>query len=119
MTTHGPAGTSAHFRGFMHGHSTGCLTRPAPPPETASFPIPANPRPRPIIQARGGVDCCFGGIGINGHVAFNEPPEPGEEICSEAFAALPSRVLSLAARNADDQRRDRRRRDLDYSRAAR
>ena len=30
------------------------------------------------IESRGGVDVCFGGIGINGHIAFNEPPEPGE-----------------------------------------
>jgi glucosamine-6-phosphate deaminase len=22
----------------------------------------------------GGIDCCFGGIGYHGHVAFNEPP---------------------------------------------
>lgn len=28
----------------------------------------------------GGVDLCLGGIGINGHIAFNEPPEPDEKI---------------------------------------
>ena len=44
---------------------------------------------------RGGVDVCFGGIGINGHIAFNEPPEIGETISNEQFAALPTRVLSL------------------------
>jgi glucosamine-6-phosphate deaminase len=48
-----------------------------------------------LIDARGGVDVCFGGIGINGHVAFNEPPEPGENISVDEFAALPTRVLSL------------------------
>ncbi len=26
------------------------------------------------IQAAGGIDCCYGGIGYHGHVAFNEPP---------------------------------------------
>jgi len=26
------------------------------------------------IQAVGGIDCCYGGIGYHGHVAFNEPP---------------------------------------------
>ena len=41
-------------------------------------------------------DCCFGGIGINGHLAFNEPPEPGEQISADAFAALPTRVLTLS-----------------------
>jgi glucosamine-6-phosphate deaminase len=49
-----------------------------------------------LIHERGGVDACFGGIGINGHVAFNEPPEPGEEFSLEQFASLPTRVLSLA-----------------------
>lgn len=27
-----------------------------------------------VIAVHGGVDICFGGIGITGHVAFNEPP---------------------------------------------
>jgi glucosamine-6-phosphate deaminase len=26
------------------------------------------------IDAWGGIDCCYGGIGYHGHVAFNEPP---------------------------------------------
>jgi glucosamine-6-phosphate deaminase len=26
------------------------------------------------IRKTGGVDCCYGGIGYHGHVAFNEPP---------------------------------------------
>ncbi len=26
------------------------------------------------IQNNGGIDCCYGGIGYHGHVAFNEPP---------------------------------------------
>jgi glucosamine-6-phosphate deaminase len=26
------------------------------------------------IRAVGGIDCCFGGIGYHGHVAFNDPP---------------------------------------------
>jgi glucosamine-6-phosphate deaminase len=43
----------------------------------------------------GGVDVCFGGIGINGHSAFNEPPEPGVEMSNDTFAKLPTRILSL------------------------
>jgi glucosamine-6-phosphate deaminase len=42
------------------------------------------------------VDACFGGIGINGHIAFNEPPEPGEIISNEVFAELPTRNLTLS-----------------------
>ena len=30
------------------------------------------------IMAIGGVDICFGGVGISGHLAFNDPPEPEE-----------------------------------------
>jgi glucosamine-6-phosphate deaminase len=41
------------------------------------------------------VDVCFGGIGINGHIAFNEPPEEGEEVSDEEFAKLPTRCLRL------------------------
>ena len=30
------------------------------------------------ILSIGGVDLCFAGVGISGHLAFNDPPEPGE-----------------------------------------
>lgn len=69
----------------------------APPAENRVFPDPADPEAvERLIRQRGGVDACFGGIGINGHVAFNEPPEPRETIALEAFAALPTRVLPLS-----------------------
>lgn len=48
------------------------------------------------IQELGGVDICFGGIGINGHIAFNEPPEPQETIRDEDFKNLPTRILELS-----------------------
>jgi glucosamine-6-phosphate deaminase len=61
------------------------------------FPDPRQPQAiQRLIETRGGVDVCCGGIGINGHIAFNEPPEPGEEMCVDEFAALPTRVLSLS-----------------------
>ena len=69
----------------------------APPPEHRVFPDPANLDEVPrLIEQRGGVDACFGGIGINGHIAFNEPPEPGETSSEEEFAGLLTRVLSLS-----------------------
>lgn len=68
----------------------------APLPENRVFPDPQDVGAVPqLIESRGGVDACYGGIGINGHFAFNEPPEPGETMSVEAFAALPTRVLSL------------------------
>ncbi len=45
-----------------------------------------------IIADRGGVDVAFGGIGLNGHLAFNEP----ESVPVEVFAARSSRTLDIA-----------------------
>jgi len=69
----------------------------APPAEQIIFPDPRDPAAVPRrIEELGGVDICYGGIGITGHIAFNEPPEPGVEISVEEFAALPTRVLELS-----------------------
>ncbi len=85
------------FRGFMdrlfYRQVDAALV---PPPEHRIFPDPQQPdRIVRLIEDRGGVDVCFGGIGINGHIAFNEPPEPGVTMTAEEFAALPTRALSL------------------------
>ena len=48
-----------------------------------------------MIEALGGVDLCLGGLGINGHVAFNEAAEEGEGITPDEFAALNTRVLPI------------------------
>ena len=48
-----------------------------------------------MIEKLGGVDLCIGGLGINGHIAFNEPPEPDHPMSAEEFAALPTRVLPI------------------------
>lgn len=86
------------FRGYMDRKFYD-LIEPAlaPRPENRVFPHPERCDDlQRAIDARHGVDACFGGIGINGHIAFNEPPEPGEEVSVEALAALPTRVLSLS-----------------------
>jgi glucosamine-6-phosphate deaminase len=85
------------FRGFMdrlfYRQVDAALV---PLPEHRVFPDPQQPdRIARLIEDRGGVDVCFGGIGINGHIAFNEPPEPGVTMTAEEFAALPTRALSL------------------------
>lgn len=86
------------FRGYMN-RTFYDLIDPglAPRPENRVFPDPRRPEAvGQLIDQRGGVDACFGGIGINGHMAFNEPPEPGETMPVEQFAALPTRVLNLS-----------------------
>jgi glucosamine-6-phosphate deaminase len=60
------------------------------------FPDPHCPeRIAARIAEAGGVDICIGGIGVNGHIAFNEPPHPTQSMTVEEFAALPTRVVEL------------------------
>lgn len=57
-------------------------------PAQVIFPDESNIDALPaMIGALGGIDTCYGGIGIHGHIAFNEP-EPG-------VSQLPSRVVRL------------------------
>ena len=86
------------FRGFMKRRFYDLIDPSlAPRPENRMFPDPLDPGAiARVIDRRGGVDACFGGIGINGHIAFNEPPEPGVSMSVRDFAALPTRVLSLS-----------------------
>lgn len=86
------------FRGYMRRAFYDLLpANLAPRSDNRVFPDPQRPEAiGELIAAGGGVDVCYGGIGINGHLAFNEPPEPGETVSREQFADLPTRVLSLA-----------------------
>jgi glucosamine-6-phosphate deaminase len=86
------------FAGFMNRRFYDLLDSELRPlPENRIFPDPRDLDALPRhIDAVGGVDVCFGGIGINGHVAFNEPPEPGEQISADEFGRLPTRVLRLS-----------------------
>lgn len=86
------------FRGYMNRAFYDLLDPTlAPAPENRVFPDPQDLEAVPrLIERRGGVDAVFGGIGINGHIAFNEPPEPGETCSVEEFAARPTRSLTLS-----------------------
>ena len=64
------------------------------PPEQRVFPDPENTGYIPeLIKNLGGVDIAFGGIGINGHVAFNEPQD---ELSGEEFLQLQTRILPIS-----------------------
>ena len=82
------------FRGFMNRT---VYSKIAPelvmPEEQRVFPDPENVEYIPqLIEKLGGVDICFGGIGINGHVAFNEA-DPS--LSNEEFLAQKTRVLDI------------------------
>ena len=67
------------------------------PPEQRNFPMPGKELEYDaLIESLGGVDLCLGGLGINGHIAFNEPAEENDPITASAFAALPTRVLPIS-----------------------
>ncbi|MCL2708194.1 MAG: glucosamine-6-phosphate isomerase [Defluviitaleaceae bacterium] len=84
------------FKGFMDREFYGEI-RPElnVPASNRIFPDPKNTRAIwDLIQKKdGGVDVCIGGIGLDGHIAFNEPPE--EKITAEEFAGYPTRVLKV------------------------
>ena len=66
-------------------------------PENRIFPEPGNEGAiLALIEKYGKLDMAWGGVGINGHYAFNEPPEPGEVCTPEEFLARPTRVLEVS-----------------------
>jgi glucosamine-6-phosphate deaminase len=85
------------FRGFIQRE----LVDPMPAemnlnPELILFPDPDDPADYDRrLQALGGAGLCVAGVGINGHLAFNEAPEPGERIGNDEFKGLPTRVIDL------------------------
>lgn len=48
-----------------------------------------------LLASLGGADACFGGLGINGHIAFNEAANEDDTITAEEYALLPTRVLPI------------------------
>ena len=64
------------FRGFMRRNVIDRIDADLRPPlDQFHFPHPFMPDSiKARMEAAGGIDFCYGGIGYNGHVAFNEPP---------------------------------------------
>ena len=66
------------------------------PKEQRLFPIPGKEAEYDaLIEELGGVDLCLGGLGINGHLAFNEAAEDDDPITAAEFGALGTRVLKI------------------------
>lgn len=49
-----------------------------------------------LIDSFGKVDCCLTGVGINGHIAFNEPALENENITDEEFKNIGTRRLDIS-----------------------
>lgn len=83
------------FRGFMDREVYGKIDAALVMPENQRiFPDPKNVTFIPtLIETLGGVDVAFGGIGINGHLAFNEPQK---ELSVEEFSNLKTRALTIS-----------------------
>ncbi len=65
-------------------------------PENMNFPDPDDPGAiGKIIDHLDGVDICFGGVGINGHIAFNEPVGD-RNISINEFRSLKTRVVTIS-----------------------
>lgn len=84
---------SLSFRGFMQKNVYDKIDKDLLMPQSQRiFPDPKNLDYIPKkIEELGGVDIAFGGIGINGHLAFNEPMN----IPTDEFKKLKTRVLDI------------------------
>lgn len=82
------------FRGFMNKNVYSKIDKDLVMPlNQRIFPNPNNLNEIPeLIKELGGVDICFGGIGINGHVAFNEADSNME---NNVFLTQPTRILKI------------------------
>ena len=65
-------------------------------PENIFFPDPDNTSQiEKVISEIGGIDVCFGGIGINGHIAFNEAVDE-KLMTADEFKKLKTRILNIS-----------------------
>jgi len=89
------------FRGIMDRTFFSQLDDPvrAIKRENIHFPDPLDcGKITRTIEECVGLDICMLGLGMNGHIAFNEPPENEDEFSVEEFGNLETRVLPLAPR---------------------
>ena len=86
------------FRAFLHKTLVANL-KPAlqPDPANLHFPDPHEPAgTTALVESHGGADLCFGGMGLTGHFAFNDPPEPGESVDDDRVRTSKTRVLTIS-----------------------
>ena len=87
------------FEGFMRGSVFDKLDpKLRIPEEQIHFPDPLKlDHISHHIEEVGGIDTCYGGIGIHGHIAFNEPPiSRYYKLTPDDFRASLTRIVPLA-----------------------
>lgn len=66
-----------------------------PEPDNIRFPDPREPgKTTEFVESFGGADLCYGGFGITGHFAFNDPPR-GDESGVEELRQSRTRCLTI------------------------
>jgi glucosamine-6-phosphate deaminase len=87
------------FRRFMEQNFFSQLEpQQRPAPENILFPDPDKPETvTDLIDEIGGADICWGGLGITGHLAFNDPPGMlGEPEELDSFRRCKTRKLTIS-----------------------
>jgi len=87
------------FRRFMEqGFFSKLEPERRPDPENIVFPDPTKPESvTELIDEIGGADICWGGLGITGHLAFNDPPGMlGEPEELDSFRNCRTRKLTIS-----------------------
>jgi glucosamine-6-phosphate deaminase len=93
-----PAHHPLSFRGIFEGFRQSLDGDLRLPDDHWTLPDPFEiDRAERFIAAHGGVDTCYGGVGVHGHVAFNEPPVSRfDRLSVGEFADSVTRVVALA-----------------------
>ena len=85
------------FRKFIKATLVDNL-RPELRPEAANvrFPDPHEPgKTTALVESFGGAELCFGGFGVTGHFAFNDPPEPDDPCDDDSVRNSRTRCLTI------------------------
>jgi glucosamine-6-phosphate deaminase len=85
------------FRRFMNDNLFNLLNQNLRPPiEQRIFPDPNNTKHIGQIIREYGLDVTYAGVGISGHLAFNDPPETIEELIEENVKNSVTRIVNIS-----------------------
>ena len=88
---------SLSFRGFMQKVVYSQIKPELiMPEEQRLFPLPGQEQKIDDLLGAFGSDCCLTGVGINGHIAFNEPPAKSDPITDKEYSQVNTRCLNLS-----------------------